>query len=309
MGLIGYFFNLVFTFPILNVLLLLYHFVGDFGLSIILLTIVLYLLLLPLTRRQLKMMKVTQAMQPELAEIRRQHAGDLQAQTAATQALYQRYGFRPSSSFLPLLVQAPIFTGLYASLNIVLNHTRLAQLNSLIYPFLPQLTSVPNIDLNWFTVFNAAWHISLGLPDPSHILPILAGVMTFVQMRMAQPHALVETKEAMMQVTQVTQFLLPFLMVLVTIFITWQFAAGIALYRAASLLLNMIQQYFVTGWGSLLAVPHFASTVSNSGVKSNISIQQAQPRHTSSSHKEHIRGKSASARRRGKASKKNRRRD
>jgi YidC/Oxa1 family membrane protein insertase len=307
MNLLSHFFNLLFTYPIFNTLMLLYHFIGDFGLSIIVLTIAIYLLLLPLTRRQLKSMKATFALQPELAEIRRQHAKDLKTQNEATQALYKRYGITPTSSYLPLLVQAPIFGGLFSALNIVLNHAKLANLSGIMYPFLPQLTSIPNIDLNWFTIFNAAWHISLGLPNP--ILPILAGIITFMQARMSQPNIIAETRDTMTQLTQVMQFLLPLIMVFVTIFIAWQFAAGLALYRATFLLLNMIAQYFTTGWGSLLAMPRFAGITDNAGVKSTMQVQQAQTLPRTSSAKGHGSRKAASAHRRRKTSKKNRRRD
>src|SRR6266550_9420684 len=267
MSLISDFFNFIITYLIFNVLMLLFHLFGDFALSIIVLTIVITAALLPFTWRQLKSMKAGLALQPEVAEIRRRYAQDLKAQYEATQELYKRYGISAAASYLPLLIQIPIFTGLYFALNIVLNHATLVHLNSIIYPFLPQLSSIPNIDLNWFTMLNAAWHISLGVPDPTHILPILAGVVTFVQMRIAQPHALADVKDATMQLTQLLQFILPLIMVLITIFIGWQLAAGLALYRITSLLLNMIQQYFITGKGSLFAVPLVGSIVDSGGLQ------------------------------------------
>jgi len=313
MNLISYLFNHIFTYPIFNVLMLLYHLFGDFGLSIIVLTIVIFIVLFPLTRRQFKAMKAMLALGPELAEIRRQYAQDLRAQREATKALYKQHGVSPPSPFLSLLVQAPIFGGLFLALNTVLNHatlnhaTLLANLNHIIYPFLPQLTSVPNIDLNWFTIFNAAWHFSLGMPDPTHILPILAGIVTLVQMRMSQPHNITEIRDAMMQLTQLVQFILPLILAFVTIFIAWQLAAGLALYRATSLLLNMIQQSFVTGWGSLLTVPHLAGFPGNSSARSDMPpAQQARLQSRSSSTKGHIRRRGASARRRGKTTKKRR---
>jgi len=308
MSLISDFFNFIITYPIFNVLMLLYHLFGDFGLSIIVLTIAITAALLPLTLRQLKSMKARLALQPEVAEIRRRYAQDLKAQYEATQELYKRYGISTAASYLPLLIQIPIFTGLYFALNIVLNHATLAHLNSIIYPFLPQLSSIPNIDLNWLTMLNSAWHISLGVPDPTHILPILAGIVTFVQMRMSQPHALAGIKDATMQLTQLMQFILPLIMVLITIFIAWQLAAGLALYRITSLLLNMVQQFFVTGKGSLFAVPHVGSIVDSGGLHDNVERQQSQPRpRSSSSTSTHRKG--ASARRRRRSSKKNRRRD
>src|SRR5437868_7799583 len=163
--------------------------------------------------------------------------------------------------------------------------------------------------LNWFTFLNSAWHISLGVPDPTHILPILAGVMTFVQMRMSQPHAIAEIQDATLQLTQFMQFILPLIMVVITIFIAWQLAAGLALYRTTSLLLNMIQQYFVTGRGSLFAVPHVGGIPDNGGLKNGTQRQQTQPRHRSSSSRGSVQSKGAYARRHKRGSKKNRRRD
>ncbi|MGZ3630127.1 MAG: YidC/Oxa1 family membrane protein insertase [Ktedonobacteraceae bacterium] len=308
MSLISNFFNLILIYPIFNLLMLLYHLFGDFGLSIIVLTIAFTAALLPLTWRQLKSMKARLALQPEVAEIRRRYPQDVKAQYEATQELYKQYGISAAASYLPLLIQLPIFTGLYFALDIVLNHTTLAHLNSIIYPFLPQLSSIPNIDLNWFTMLNAAWHISLGVPDPTHILPILAGIVTFVQMRMSQPHAIADIKDATMQLTQLMQFILPLIMVLITIFIAWQLASGLALYRITSLLLNMIQQFFVTGKGSLFAVPQVDGIVDSGGLQHESERQESQRRPRSSSSTS-SRNKGASARRRRKGSRKNRRHD
>ncbi len=308
MTLISNFFNLFLIYPIFNVLMLLYHLFGDFGLSIIVLTIAITAALLPLTWRQLKSMKASLALQPEVAEIRSRYPQDVKAQYEATQELYKQHEISTAASYLPLLIQLPIFTGLYFALDIVLNHATLARLNSIIYPFLPQLSSIPNIDLNWFTMLNAAWHISLGVPDPTHILPILAGLVTFVQMRMTQPHALTDIKDATMQLTQLMQFILPLIMVLITIFIGWQLAAGLALYRITSLLLNMIQQFFVTGRGSLFAVPHLGGIVDSGGLQHEAERQEGRERSRSSS-SQSSRSKGASARRRRRGSKKNRRHD
>jgi YidC/Oxa1 family membrane protein insertase len=306
MSLIGNFFNLILIYPIFNVLMLLYHLFGDFGLSIIVLTIAITIVLLPLTLRQLKSMKVRIALQPEVTEIRRRYAQDLRAQYEATQQLYKQHGVSTAASYLPLLIQLPVFTGLYFAVNIVLNHATLVQLNRIIYPFLPQLSSIPNINLDWFTLLNSAWHISLGVPDPTHILPILAGVVTFIQMRMSQPQALADFKDATMQLTQLIQFIFPLILVLITVFIAWQLAAGLALYRITSLLLNMVQQFFVSGKGSLFAVPHLGSVVESVDLQHDAEKRGSQQRQPTSS-SQLTRSIRASARRRKRGSKKNRR--
>jgi hypothetical protein len=126
-------------------------------------------------------------------------------------------------------------------------------------------------------------------------------------MRMSQPHALAEIQDAATQLTQLMQFLLPLITVLITIFIGWQLAAGLALYRTTSLLLNMIQQYFVTGSGSLFAVPRVGG-IPGGGLKNDAPGPQDQPPLRTSSSKS-TRSKGASSRRRRRGSKKNRRRN
>jgi len=88
-GQIGYLFNLIFTFPIFNLLMVLDRILGDFGLAIIVLTLIVKLILFPLTMKQLKSMKATQALQPQLSEIKKKYAKDQKAQMEATQALYK----------------------------------------------------------------------------------------------------------------------------------------------------------------------------------------------------------------------------
>lgn len=252
MGQIGYFFNIIFTFPIFNVLMLLYHLFGDIGLSIIVLTLVVRLILFPLTLRQLKSTKATQAIQPLIAEVRKKYK-DQRAQYEAIQAIYKEYHVNPVAGCLPLLIQLPVLYGLFFALNTVLKTPNLVNINNTIYPFLPHFTTLPNVNLDWFTFINPHWFISLGSPDPTHILPVLAGLATFVQLRMSQPRTASASKDAMSQQMQMMQFIMPF----VTFFFALNFAAGLALYWTTTSVFSMVQQYFVTGWGSLAVMPPF----------------------------------------------------
>jgi hypothetical protein len=92
---------------------------------------------------------------------------------------------------------------------------------------------------------------SLGTPDPLHILPVLAAVLTFIQLRMAMP---VRKKpvpgaasDPTAQATQTTMYLMP----VMTLFFGWSFFSGLALYWCISTLFSAVQQYFLSGWGSL----------------------------------------------------------
>jgi YidC/Oxa1 family membrane protein insertase len=252
-GPIGYFFNEIFTYPIFNALMLLYHLFGDMALSIIVLTVIIRLLLFPLYMKQLKSTKATQAIQPLMADIKKKYAKDQRAQMEAMQALYKEYGVNPAAGCLPLLVQLPVLYGLFYALNTVLRSPSLTNINHIIYPFLPHFSKLPNVNLDWFAFINPHLVISLGASDPTHILPVLAGVATFIQLRMSQPRSTSTTKDAMSQQMQIMQFVMPF----ITFFFALQFPAGLALYWTTTSVFSMVQQYFVTGWGSLAVMPDF----------------------------------------------------
>jgi YidC/Oxa1 family membrane protein insertase len=262
-GEIGYFFNIIFTFPIYNVLMLLYHLFGDFGLSIIVLTLCIRLCLVPLTLKQLRSTKAMQAIQPLLADVKKQYPNDPRGQMDAQQAIYKEYGISPVAGCLPLLLQLPVLYGMYGAMKTVLTSgvPTLTKVNANIYPFLPKFTSIHqlNFNLNWFTFLNSAWHISLATPDPTHILPVLAGLATFAQLRMSQARTNAnrtpgQTKDMMSQQMQIMSFIMPFF----TLFIAWNFPAGLALYWTTTSVFSMVQQYFVTGWGSLFTAPALA---------------------------------------------------
>jgi YidC/Oxa1 family membrane protein insertase len=251
-GQIGQLFNYIITLPIFNALILLYQLFGSMALSIIVLTLIVRLALFPLTLKQLRSTKATQAIQPLIADVRKKYK-DQKEQYAAMQAIYKEYGVNPVAGCLPLLVQLPVLYGLFFALEFVFNAakvpaTNLATINNAIYPFLPKLTVPPSILMPWF-----GGPINLGHPDPTHILPILAALATFLQLRMSQPRTRTGAKDAMSKQMATMQYIMPF----VTLFFAWTFPAGLALYWTTTSVFSMVQQYFVTGWGSLAVMPAF----------------------------------------------------
>src|SRR5437868_1817437 len=245
--------------------MLLYHLFGSMALSIIVLTLIVRLALFPLTLKQLKSTKATQAIQPLIADVRKKYK-DQKEQYAAMQAIYKEYGVNPVAGCLPLLIQLPILYGLFFALREGLNVNGLPplqylhDLNQAIYPFLPKFLIPPDPYMIWF-----GGAINLGKPDPTHILPVLAGLATFLQLRMSQPRTRTGTKDAMTQQMAIMQYIMP----LITVVFAWQFPAGLALYWTTTSVFSMVQQYFVTGWGSLLIKPSFIPSGSGGGSKSS----------------------------------------
>ncbi len=268
---IGVLFQALFTQPIFNALMLLYRLFGDFGLSIVILTLIIKLVLFPLTLQQLKSAKANQALQPQMQEIRRKYAKDQQAQALAMQALYKEYGINPMAGCLPLLIQLPVLYGMYFAFSTVLSSPDIyKQVIGLLYPFVQGLAhftrdtlNTHTLSLNWFIWLKFLqpawpWSISLARPDPTHILPIVAAAATFVQLRMSLPKtppSSSKAKSAQPDPTTSTMKTMQYVMPFFTLFIGWSLPCGLALYWTVSSIFQAVQQYFVTGWGSLLIKP------------------------------------------------------
>ncbi len=249
-------FNLFFYEPIYNLLMVIYELIhlvlpaGAFAAAIIVLTLLLRCAMIPLTRKQLKSSREMQVLQPRLKELQAQYKNNPQELMAAQRALYKEHGVNPASGCLPLVIQMPFLYALYGAFLTVLPRTSeapsnlLAHINGDLYPFVPKLHALPNIHFLW---------TSLGTPDPLHILPVLAAILTFVQLRMAMPvrkkpaPGTAAQSDPTTQATSMMQYIMPFF----TLFIGWTFPAGLALYWCVSTGFSAVQQYFISGWGSL----------------------------------------------------------
>lgn len=136
-------FDIVVVQPIFNILLLIYAFVDDFGISIILFTILIRIALWPLIKKQLHQTKLMRKVQPELKKIKRQSKGDKQLEAKLMMELYRERGVKPFSSIGLLILQIPIFIGIYVVINIITNHRD--QIASHLYSFTKSLPDIQNI--------------------------------------------------------------------------------------------------------------------------------------------------------------------
>ena len=105
--------------PIVNILFLTYNLVGDFGLAIIIFTILVKIAMFPLTKRQLRQTRLMKKLQPELAQIRKNCKGNKQLESLQTMDLYKRYNVKPAGSFLTILIQLPIFIAIFGAIRVI----------------------------------------------------------------------------------------------------------------------------------------------------------------------------------------------
>lgn len=129
----------------------------QYGLAILVITIIVRLLILPLTIKQFRSSKQMQVLQPELKKIRDKFKTDPRKQQEETMKLFQQHGVNPLSGCFPLLIQMPILIALY---NSILGNPYIREHNFL-------------------------W-MQLGAADPFYVLPILAAITTFLQQKMMQ---------------------------------------------------------------------------------------------------------------------------
>lgn len=131
--------------PIVNILFVIYNFVGDFGFAIILFTILVKLLMWPLIKRQLHQTKLMRKIQPELAEIKKNCKGNRQLESLQTMDLYKRYNIKPFRSLLTILIQLPIYIALFTAIRVIVTPTPQDNLEHRAYPPIQQMERIDHI--------------------------------------------------------------------------------------------------------------------------------------------------------------------
>jgi YidC/Oxa1 family membrane protein insertase len=215
----------------------------SWGFAIILFTLIVKLVTLPLNLQQVRSMKATQELQPKLQELQKKYAKDKEKLAQAQMELYREHGVNPLGGCLPMLIQLPILFGLYQALY------KLASTGDIVgqrFLWIPDLAfPTREIGMKWVWP-PAPEFIGWAAVALYLILPVLTVVTQIAMQRMTtSPTASQDPQQAAMQQTML---IMPFMFG----FITLQVPSGLTLYWVTSNVFSMIQQYFITGWGSLL---------------------------------------------------------
>ena len=221
----------------INTMIWLYGLLGNnIILAILILTVVIRLLVFPLTWQQQKSTAATAELQPKLEEIEKKHKGDQEVIQQKTMELYREHGVNPLGGCLPTLIQFPILIGLYRAITVSLaaSPIQLLDLSQHIYQVLPGILSwLPNaqslIPLN----SHFLW-LDLAAPDPYYILPALVVISTFLQNKLMTPPSADPNQASMSRSMQLT-------MPLFIGYISLNFPAGLSIYWVASNLAGFAQ--------------------------------------------------------------------
>jgi YidC/Oxa1 family membrane protein insertase len=234
--------NTIVLEPILNSLVALCTVLANnFGLAIIVLTIVVRLVLIPLTVRQTQSTKAMQSLQPKMQELQKKYARNQQKLQQEMMKLYKEAGISPLGCIWPMLIQMPIWIALYQSIMQALGATpeNLLDLSRHLYSWPVVTQAVPlNEHFLW---------LRLSKPDPNMLLAILVGGTMWIQQKMVTPPPTDPRQQSM---TSMTTLMMPLMFGMLTL----SFPSGLSLYWAVSNIIGIAIQYFVGGgWGYFTA--------------------------------------------------------
>jgi YidC/Oxa1 family membrane protein insertase len=193
-------------YPIFWLLSQIYGLVGNYGLAIILLTCVIRILFFPLSAKQFKSQLAMKRLQPKIAQLKERHGEDKQKFVQAQMELWKKEGVNPFSGCLPVLLQMPVFLGIYWVLNESV-----------------ELRQAPFI----------LWYKDLSMMDSYFVLPLLLGGAYFLQQHMTP----------MMTTDPMQEKVMKFMPVMFCAFFLF-FPAGLVLYYLANALLSISQQSY-----------------------------------------------------------------
>lgn len=190
--------------------------VGNYGIAIIIVTILMRILIFPLTLKQEKSMKKMKDIQPEVDKIREKYKDDPQTLNQKTMEIYKENNVNPMGGCLPILIQMPIFVALY-------------------YAFVGN-TIPSDATFLWFNLKQPDHFMKLGT-FTINLLPILNTLVTFIQQKImmgVQPQDKNNPMSSML-----------YTMPLMMLFIFYNMPSGVTLYYLVSGVLSVVQQYFI----------------------------------------------------------------
>jgi len=231
-------FLVAFYQPLLNLLVFLYNTAAfrDLGIAIILLTVVIKLVLYPLSKKAIVSQKAMQDLQPKINELKEKYKDDKQQQSVALMALYKDNKINPFSSCLPILIQLPFLIAVFRIFRDDLNKHL-----ELVYTFIYRPETINHIAFGF-----------LDLSKPSVYIAVLAGLAQFVQAKMMMAKKDKKTVDLAKagdkksdDMTTIMNKQMLYLMPALTIFIGISLPGGLTFYWLVVTLLTALQQWYV----------------------------------------------------------------
>ena len=255
--------NSFLVYPLINLLVLADYFVHDFGLAVVIVTVAIRLALYPVFRAQVRSSRSMQELAPAMNDIKKKYGNDRTKLQQEQMKLYKERGINPVGGCLPMLVFFPVLFAMYAAFQQVggltgVHALTIEQLNDhVLWPFIKPLFADRNpnetIDL---TAHWLPWISNLAQPDHVFLLPFIGGIgplpiLSALLQLVASVQALPRNPPQTDDPTQRTMQSMTYYLPLITIVFFKDLAAGVFIYYITTTIFQIIQQYFVMGWGQL----------------------------------------------------------
>lgn len=228
------FFNTIFYEPMLNLLVFIYNVVPghDLGIAIVILTIIIKLILLPLSKQSIKSQKALQELQPKIEEIKKKYGDKKEEMGKAMMELYKENKVNPFSSCLPLLIQLPFLIAVFHVFRKGFEDGAL----DLVYPFITQPEAINSLSLGF-----------LELSEPNIALALLAGAAQYWQAKMmiTKKPAVKSTGSKDESMTAIMNKQMLYFMPALTVFIGATLPGGLTLYWFLTTFFTALQQVYV----------------------------------------------------------------
>ena len=227
-------FNSILYVPFLNLLVFLYDTIAfnDFGVAIILLTLIIRLILSPLSIKTFKSQKALSELQPKVKEIQEKFKNDSREQSKQIMDLYRQYNVNPFSGCLPLLIQLPILIALYKVSTAGFEQNSL----SVLYSFIENPAFLNSVSLGF-----------IDLTKRSILLSLIAGVSQFLQTKLSlsfSKNPIFQKDQKSNPLASINEQMLYFLPV-ITIIVSMSFPAGLPLYWIATTVFSIFEQAYI----------------------------------------------------------------
>ena len=236
--------------PMVNTLMVFYYFFAmSMGWSIIIFTLLMKTVMVPLTIKQGRQMKAMSAVQPKILQLQERYKDDKAKVQQETLKMYRQSGVNPVGCLGPMILQMPIFIGLFWALRGLLAKTPegLVKLSDLVYSSIPYASAVVPMDSQFFWMDLGKTASQNSLP---FLMPVLVGVSTWFMQKMS-------TTPVTTPQSASTNRMMLWMMPIMFGYFTLNFETGLALYWIISNIAGIVIQGFVTGWKPIYPILQF----------------------------------------------------
>lgn len=236
--------------PIFNILIVIYSWVGNLGVAVILFTLIIKAVMIPVTLPSIKMSKKQRDIQPELQKIKEKYKYDQKKMAQMQMELMKKHGINPASGCITTIITIIFMIAVYRSVMLLTMSGDIENLNKQIY--FKQFQFVQDSSINTRFLY-----LDLAKPDPYLIITILAVVTQFLATKMLMPYSKIgekaakktpdKTDDVMQSMQKQNLYMMPIMFFIFGLTLP----SGVMMYIITSTIFQIAQTYFFSGWGGL----------------------------------------------------------